>query len=205
VTEVVELRRYTLKPGARETLIELFDREFVESQEALGMRILGTFRDLDDPEQFVWLRAFADLEQRAPALHAFYSGPVWRAHSAAANATMVDVDNVLLLRPADGGPRLEVDPARRPPVGAPDRDAVLTVAICPAASDPDSVESALGDRVLARLVTEHAENDFPALPIREDVDVVVWLAEGEAELPAGVERLRLQPTPRSLLPASQAG
>ena len=42
---VVELRRYTLKPGARETLVELFDREFVEPQEALGMRILGTFRD----------------------------------------------------------------------------------------------------------------------------------------------------------------
>jgi hypothetical protein len=44
-------------------------------------------------------------------------------------------------------------------------------------------------------------NDFPALPVREDVDVVVWLAAGEIDVPAGVERLRLQPTPRSLLPA----
>ena len=41
---IVELRRYTLKPGARETLVELFDRESSESQEALGMSILGTFR-----------------------------------------------------------------------------------------------------------------------------------------------------------------
>ena len=34
----------------------------------------------------------------------------------------------------------------------------------------------------------------------KDVDVVVWLATGEYELPARIERLRLQPTPRSLLP-----
>ena len=187
--QVFELRRYTLKPGARETLVELFDREFVESQEELGMRILGTFRDLDDPEQFVWLRAFPDLASRAPALHAFYSGPVWREHSAAANATMVDVDNVLLLRPADGGPLLEVDPVLRPPVGAPERDSVLWVTI---SEDP------VKGGPLARFVTEHAQNDFPALPIREDVDtaVAIWTSQP----PLGPETLRLQPTPRSLLP-----
>jgi hypothetical protein len=28
---IVELRRYALRPGERETLIELSDREFVES------------------------------------------------------------------------------------------------------------------------------------------------------------------------------
>jgi hypothetical protein len=166
------------------------------------MHILGTFRDLDDPDpdQFVWLRGFADLAGRAPALQAFYTGPVWREHSAAANETMGDVDNVLLLRPADCGPLLEVDVARRPPVGAPERDGVLTVAICPGDGDVDAVEAALGESILARFVTEPAENEFPALPVREDVDVVVWLAAGEHELPAGVERLRLQRTPRSLLP-----
>jgi NIPSNAP len=185
---VVELRRYTLKPGAREALVELFDREFVESQEALGMRILGTFRDLDDPDQFVWLRGFEDLGSRAPALHAFYSGPLWRAHSAAANATMVDVDNVLLLRPAEAGPRLDLDPSTRPPVGAPERDGMLWVTI--------SSEPLPGDAI-ARFVTEHARNDFPALPVREDVDVAVAL--WRAEPPPGAETLRLGPTPRSLL------
>src|SRR4029077_1658885 len=134
------------------------------------------------------------------------------------NATMVDVDNVLLLRPAEGGPALEGDPARRPPGGAPAPDAARpaalgspaadgaaapTAVIGPAEADLEVIESALGESVLARFVTEHARNDFPALPVREDVDVVVWLAAGEHELPAGVERLRLQPTPRSLLPSSE--
>ena len=57
---VVELRQYTLHPHQRDTLIALFDREFVESQEALGMQVIGPFRDLDDPDRFVWLRGFDD-------------------------------------------------------------------------------------------------------------------------------------------------
>jgi quinol monooxygenase YgiN len=61
---IVELRRYALKPGARDTLIELFDREFIETQEEGGMQLLGQFRDLDDPDSFVWLRCFRDMSTR---------------------------------------------------------------------------------------------------------------------------------------------
>jgi NIPSNAP len=97
---VMELRQYKLRPGQREVLIELFDRELVEPQEALGMRIVGQFRDLDRPDRFVWLRGFADMQTRLAGLTAFYGGPAWKAHAAAANATMLEVDDVLLLRPA---------------------------------------------------------------------------------------------------------
>lgn len=38
------------------------------------------------------------MAERARALHAFYYGPVWQAHREAANATMLDKDDVLLLR-----------------------------------------------------------------------------------------------------------
>src|SRR5678815_3815796 len=99
----VEVRQYTLRPGQRDVLIELFERAFVESQEALGMTLFGQFRDLDDPDRFVWLRGFADMPARAAALGAFYDGPVWQAHRDAANATMLDSDDVLLLRPARTG------------------------------------------------------------------------------------------------------
>ncbi|MFC8068757.1 hypothetical protein [Streptomyces sp. NPDC057293] len=50
---IVELRQYTLRPGARETLIELFEREFVTGQQAVGITVGGRFRDLDDPARFV--------------------------------------------------------------------------------------------------------------------------------------------------------
>src|SRR5688572_27147018 len=95
---IVELRQYTLHAGRRDALIALFDREFVETQEATGMKVIGQFRDLDNPDRFVWLRGFRDMESRATGLAAFYSGPVWQANREAANVTMVDSDNVLLLR-----------------------------------------------------------------------------------------------------------
>jgi hypothetical protein len=75
---VVELRRYTLHPGQRDVLITLFDREFVETQEAVGIDVIGQFRDLDAPDHFVWLRGFPDLQSRTESLRAFYGGPAGR-------------------------------------------------------------------------------------------------------------------------------
>src|SRR5579859_1595599 len=100
---IVELRQYTLHPGQRDVLIDLFDERFVESQEAVGMTVLGQFRDLDDSDRFVWLRGFDDMSRRAQALASFYGGPAWKEHCNEANQTMIDSDNVLLLRPAAKG------------------------------------------------------------------------------------------------------
>jgi hypothetical protein len=94
--------------------VDLFDEHFVESQEALGMRVLGQFRDLGDADRFVWIRGFEGMESRARSLEAFYTGPVWMKHRAAANATMLDSDNVLLLRPAGEGAGFALDPGSRP-------------------------------------------------------------------------------------------
>src|SRR5205807_480575 len=112
---IVELRQYTLHPGMRDVFIDLFEANFVESQEDAGMKIIGTFRDLDDPDGFVWLRGFDTMDSRARSLRRFYGGPVWQRHRDAANRAMVDSDNVLLLRPArsNGGFILEGEqPAR---------------------------------------------------------------------------------------------
>src|SRR6266545_2866010 len=107
---VTDLRQYTLHPGRRDDLLRVFEDHFVEGQEATGMHIAGHFRDLDDPDRFVWLRGFADLDARRKALEDFYYGPVWRAHSAPA-AGRRDRD------PAVGRDRLGLPPphdGRRP-------------------------------------------------------------------------------------------
>jgi hypothetical protein len=39
--ELLELRRYRLHPGRRDELIALFEREFIETQEAVGLQVLG--------------------------------------------------------------------------------------------------------------------------------------------------------------------
>ena len=125
---IVELRQYTLHPGQRDVLIEFFDREFVESQEALGMKVIGQFRDLDNPNRFVWLRGFQDMPSRAQALKDFYGGPVWKAHREAANATMIDSDNVLLLHPATPTSAFSFGNKERSPVTAKETRTELVVA-----------------------------------------------------------------------------
>lgn len=61
---VLELRQYTLKPGQRDAFIALFDRHFVESQEAVGMTLVGQYRDRRRPERLVWIRGFPDMQSR---------------------------------------------------------------------------------------------------------------------------------------------
>ena len=186
---IVELRQYTLHPGQRDVLIELFDREFVETQEAAGMAILGQFRDLDRPDRFVWLRGFRDMSSRAEALERFYGGPVWQAHARAANATMVDSDDVLLLRPTSAGSGLPAPAAARPPVGhtePPDSRVVVTLYFRDRPFDEAfagffdrEVRPALleaGTTPVACLQTEYAENTFPALPVRQGEHVFAWIA-----------------------------
>jgi len=150
---VVELRQYTLHPGRRDVLIDLFDREFVEPQEAVGMTVMGQFRDLDDADRFVWLRGFPDMAARQPGLAAFYGGPVWQAHREVANATMVDSDNVLLLRPAWPGSGLAMNGRTRAAPGATVVPAGLLDASIfylqePARPPPGRVPAAAGRRPL---------------------------------------------------------
>ena len=125
---LIELRQYTLQPGQRDVLIDLFDREFVETQEATGMCLVGQFRDVERPDRFVWIRGFPDMPARATSLQAFYGGPVWAAHREAANATMIDSDDVLLLRPATAKSAFARNDSARAPVDASERPASRIVA-----------------------------------------------------------------------------
>src|SRR6266480_65304 len=186
---IVELRQYTLHPGKRDVLIDLFDREFVESQEALGMKVIGQFRDLDNPNRFVWLRGFRDMPSRAQALKDFYGGPVWKAHREAANATMIDSDNVLLLHPAFPTSGFSLENLKRAPVAADEIPTSLVVATIyyfagPVAPDfihffehaLRPVTESLGATISASFVTESSENTFPALPVRVGENVFVWFS-----------------------------
>ena len=217
---IVELRRYTLHPGRRDELISLFEQEFVEPQEALGARVLGTFRVEGAEQSFVWLRGFADMRARKAALEGFYGGDVWRAHRDAANATMIDSDDVHLLRaiaPADG---LPIGGLRRPPAGG-ERPAQPYGLLVSELRYPEFVGNyhlwlrlflrKAGRDPVASLATLAAENNFPRLPVWQNRPVHVALLAGDAVLPPlppelgamlrdGAPRLLcLAPTARSLL------
>lgn len=186
---VVELRQYTLHPGGRDALIELFERELIDSQEASGISVIGQFRDLDDPERFVWLREFQSMEARRAALAAFYGGPLWAAHRHAANATMLDSDNALLLRPVAPHGSFVLGECRDLEASGIRGASSLIVAtmhyIDAAAMEafaaffkavlaPRAV--AAGGSILAVLATEDSPNTFPHLPVREGEHVFLWFS-----------------------------
>jgi hypothetical protein len=205
---IVELRQYVLHPGMREVLIELFDREFVETQESVGMQVLGQFRDLHDPNRFVWLRGFADMEARAAGLAAFYGGPVWAKHRAVANATMIDSDNVLLLRPARSTSGFQLPDHRDNSTGQVVQASIYYFDAPIAAELVDEFELYLGANVavLGLFVTEPSPNNFPALPVREDEHVLVWFGRAPARPLTDrlARRLRRAPELHTLAPTSRS-
>jgi hypothetical protein len=205
---VYELRQYTLHPGTRDEFVRLFERHLLETQDAAGMRVLGQFCDGDRPDVFVWMRAFPDMEQRRKSLTAFYYGPVWAAYRAAANAMMIDSDDVLLLEPACAGRLLSDRVGSRPPLEATAPGATLVeVTICPVRPADAArcvrehvhgvipLQRASGADPLPPLQTLRATNTFPQLPVHEDRHVVVTMARF-AE-PAAAERLVADPAYRS--------
>jgi quinol monooxygenase YgiN len=196
---VIELRQYKIVHGRRDAFVALFDRQFVETQEAEGISLIGQFRDLDDPDRFVWLRSFPDMPARERSLTAFYGGPVWQSHRGEANPMLDDNANVLLLRPATlrGG---FAPPAPREAA----RNAGLYVAtIYYLWKAPDEGFSAFFDAevrpaleaagipVLAALTPEPSPNNFPRLPVRQGEKVFVWLTRfaNEADRTAHLRRL----------------
>jgi hypothetical protein len=198
---VYELRRYTLHPGGPAALADLFDRYFTAGQAEVDIRVVGVFADLDDPSQFVWIRSFPDFASRRPALEAFYTSPIWRAHSTEANATMIDIDNVHLLQPDERfAGQLALADTRPGASASPQFDVIEW----PSGSDDVDVDEltaaveAVRGQVVAVLSTLDVVNDFPALPVRTD-KVVVALARFDDDSAAdtfqatcgfGVQRLR---------------
>lgn len=190
----MELRQYTLHPGTRDVLIELFDREFVESQEALGIRVIGQFRRVDEPNRFVWLRGFRDMPSRARGLTDFYDGSVWKANREAANATMIDFGDVFLLRPArpESGFSVGSDDGPQRGDGEPPRGLIVCT-IYPFESAPGAdfldffereigpAATAAGAAILAYFVTEESPNTYPALPVRAGEPVFVWFSRFDDE------------------------
>lgn len=224
---VIELRQYAMKPGRRDELITLFERAFVETQEAAGIRLIGLFRDLDQPDRFVWMRGYPDQATRKPALNAFYNSDHWFAHRSETNATMTSSDDVLLLRPLS--PELAPDVSGPIPGGEQPGHGVVVLGVhrLDGPDDPlaevfrTTLADALAEVGLAAETagtTDPTPNSFPRHPVREGEWVLVWLSrqpdEGTADTALARARadprlaplfartlqlMRLQPTARSRL------
>lgn len=184
--QVIEFRRYTIKPGEREHFIQYFEAFFPEAMEQLGALVLGQFAEREDSSHFLWLRGFHSTYERPIVNSAFYFGPLWREHRTTLNDLMVDSDNVLLLRPLHPDRGVMVLPAVDPVTEVSGTKGVLVSQIFRIKKQTDESYVKKVDEIFASyqgpgvreagiLTTLDVPNNFPQLPIRTDGPYLVWM------------------------------
>jgi hypothetical protein len=97
--KVIELRRYLVKPNQRDSFIQYFEDNLVQAQNDIGGYVLGQYRTKGFGDDFFWIRGFTDMSDRNRFLNDFYYGDVWKAHKNTVNPMLLNNDNVHLLKP----------------------------------------------------------------------------------------------------------
>jgi hypothetical protein len=83
---IIEMRTYKTKPGSRTQFLEIFRSRSVPAHNEIGMKILGPFISVEDPDTFFFMRGFPDLPSREPMKAQFYEGELWKG----------ELENILL-------------------------------------------------------------------------------------------------------------
>ncbi len=71
---IIEMRTYKLKPGKRAEFLEIFRTKSMPAHAEIGMKILGPWLSIEDPDTFFFMRGFPDLASREPMKAKFYEG-----------------------------------------------------------------------------------------------------------------------------------
>ena len=75
---VIEMRTYRTKPGRRAEFLQIFQSKSIPAHTRIGMKILGPFLAVDDPDTFFFMRGFPDLASREPMRAKFYESELWK-------------------------------------------------------------------------------------------------------------------------------
>ena len=75
---IIEMRTYKTKPGCRSKFLEIFRSKSIPAHAKIGMKILGPFLSIEDPEVFFFMRGFPDQDSREPMKAKFYQGELWK-------------------------------------------------------------------------------------------------------------------------------
>jgi NIPSNAP len=98
---IIEMRTYKLKPGKRSEFLEIFRSKSVPAHDEIGMKILGPFLSIEDPDTFFFMRAFPDLQSREPMKAKFYEGELWKRELENVLMPMIDNYQVVLVEDTD--------------------------------------------------------------------------------------------------------
>ena len=125
---IIEMRTYKLKPGKRAEFLEIFRTKSMPAHAEIGMKILGPWLSLEDPDTFFFMRGFPDLASREPMKAKFYEGELWKRELEQVLMPMIEKYDVVLVDDSEGLVRWYMLAARgRSRTG-------FTLVACPSAS-----------------------------------------------------------------------
>jgi hypothetical protein len=99
---IIEMRTYKTKPGKRSEFLEIFRSKSMPAHADIGMKILGPFLSIEDPDTFFFMRGFPDLESREPMKARFYEGALWKRELENVLMPMLDRYDVVLVSDPKG-------------------------------------------------------------------------------------------------------
>lgn len=99
---IIEMRTYKTKPGLRAKFLEIFRTRAVPAHAEIGMKILGPFLSVEDPDSFFFMRGFPDIASRDPMKAKFYEGELWKGELENVVMPMLEKYEVIVVEDADG-------------------------------------------------------------------------------------------------------
>ncbi len=99
---IIEMRTYKTKPGLRAKFLEIFRTRSVPAHAEIGMKILGPFLSVEDPDSFFFMRGFPDIASRDPMKAKFYEGALWKGELENVVMPMLEKYEVIVVEDADG-------------------------------------------------------------------------------------------------------
>jgi len=94
---IIEMRTYKTKPGQRSEFLDIFRSKSIPAHTEIGMKILGPFLSLEDPDTFFFMRGFPDIASREPMKARFYEGELWKRELENILLPMLDRYEVVLV------------------------------------------------------------------------------------------------------------
>ncbi|HXX27269.1 MAG TPA: NIPSNAP family protein [Terriglobales bacterium] len=99
---IVEMRTYKTKPGCRSQFLEVFRSKSIPAHAEIGMKILGPFLSVEDPDTFFFMRGFPDLTSLEPMKAKFYEGELWKVELEKVLMPMLEKYTVVVVEDPDG-------------------------------------------------------------------------------------------------------
>jgi NIPSNAP len=94
---IIEMRTYKTKAGMRSRFLEIFRSRSIPAHAEIGMKILGPFISVEDPDTFFFMRGFPDIASREPMKAKFYEGELWKGELENILIPMIEKYEVVLV------------------------------------------------------------------------------------------------------------